>query len=222
MRALFVFDKALRLLHPVMPFISEELWQNLTERNGATLIRAKFPVSDPKFLKANIERDMGLFIRVIEAIRNIRGELNVPPSKQIGVHLYLHGSSKEKVTADAFAIQGMLSYVNRLCKAETTPHFVSDGERIEKPTQSASAVVDSTEIFVPLAGLIDLDAEQKRLEKEIARLQGLIDATERKLSNPSFVDKAPKEVVEKEREKVISVRANADKLKENLAAFLLP
>jgi len=211
-----VFDKALRLLHPVMPFISEELWQNLTDRNGAALIRAEFPVAEPKFIKPSIEQDMGLFIRVIEAIRNLRGELNVPPSKQIDVHLYLHGSSKDKVTANAFAIQGMLSYVNRLCRAETTPHFVGEGEIVEKPKQAASAIVDSTEIFVPLAGLIDLDAERKRLEKEIARLQGLVDATERKLSNSSFVDKAPKEVVEKEREKVISVRANVEKLKSNL------
>jgi valyl-tRNA synthetase len=77
-------------------------------------------------------------------------------------------------------------------------------------------VVDGTEIFIPLEGIIDLDAERKRLEKEIARLQGLVDGIERKLANPSFVDKAPEEVVEKEREKQKNITMNMEKLKTNL------
>jgi valyl-tRNA synthetase len=96
------------------------------------------------------------------------------------------------------------------------PTWAQDSVKFERPKASASAVVDGTEIFIPLAGIIDLDAERKRLEKEIARLQGLIDSIGNKLANNSFIERAPKDVIEKEREKQKYITMNMEKLKDSL------
>ena len=216
-RALWIFDQALRLMHPVMPFISEELWQNLSERKGQSLMRASFPVVSEHHINQTVEDELNFVIKVVEAVRNIRGELNVAPSKQIEVHMHLHGEFGEKLAVNANYIQGLLNYIDRLCRAKTVPTWASASEKFERPKASASAVVEGTEIYVPLVGIIDLDAERKRLEKEIARLQGLVDGIGKKLTNASFVDRAPKEVVEKEREKQKNITMNMEKLKTSLA-----
>ena len=216
-RALWIFDQALRLLHPVMPFISEELWQHLTDREGKSLMRAAFPSVNAHYINQIVEDELNFVIKVIEAVRNIRGELNVAPSKQIEVHIHLHGDFGEKLAVNANYIQGLLNYIDRLCRAKTIPTWARELEKFEPPKASASAVIDGTEIYVPLAGIIDLDAERKRLEKEIARLQGLIDTIGKKLTNASFVERAPKNVVEKEREKQRNITENMEKLKNNLA-----
>ncbi len=217
LRALWIYDQALRLLHPVMPFISEEVWQHLTDRRGASLMRASFPVIDHHYINQKIEDELNFVIKVIEAVRNIRGELNVAPSKHIEVHMHLQGEFGEKLTTDINAMQGLLNYIDRLCRAKTIPTWARETATFERPKASASAVVYETEIFIPLAGIIDLDAERKRLEKEIMRLNGLVESIERKLTNASFVAKAPKEVVEKEREKQKNITMNMEKLKANLA-----
>ena len=216
-RALWIFDQALRLMHPVMPFISEELWQNLSDRKGQSLVRAAFPNVNEHYINQTVEDELNFIIKVVEAVRNIRGELNVAPSKQIEVHMHLHGEFGEKLAVDVNYIQGLLNYIDRLCRAKTVPTWARESETYEPPKASASAVVDGTEIYVPLVGIIDLDAERKRLEKEIGRLQGLVDSIERKLSNASFVEKAPQEVVEKEREKQKNISMNIEKLKTSLA-----
>ena len=215
-RALWIYDQALRLLHPVMPFISEELWQHLTDRKGQSLVRAEFPVVYKRYINQTIEDELNFVIKVVEAVRNIRGELNVAPSKQIEVHMHLHGEVDEKFPESANNLQGLLSYIDRLCRAKTVTTWDGESKKFARPKASASAVVDGTEIFIPLEGIIDLDAERKRLEKEIARLQGLVDGIERKLTNASFVEKAPKDVVEKEREKQKNITMNMEKLKVNL------
>jgi valyl-tRNA synthetase len=215
-RALWIFDQALRLIHPVMPFISEELWQNLSERKGQSLMRAAFPHVNEKYINQTVEDELNFVIKVIEAVRNIRGELNVVPSKQIEVHMHLHGEFGEKLAVNPNEVQGLLNYIDRLCRARTVPTWARASEPFTPPKASASAVVDGTEIYVPLVGIIDLDAERKRLEKEIARLQGLIDGIGKKLTNASFVERAPKEVVEKEREKQRNMSENMAKLQANL------
>jgi len=220
LRALWVFDQALRLLHPVMPFISEELWQHLSDRKGHSLMRAPFPVVNGHYINQTIENELNFVIKVVEAVRNIRGELNVAPSKQIEVHMHLHGEFGEKLAIDVNYVQGLLNYIDRLCRAKTVPTWARESESFERPKASASAVVDGTEIYVPLVGIIDLDAERRRLEKEITRLQGLIDSIGKKLLNASFVDRAPKDVVEKEREKQRNISENMEKLKANLEQLI--
>ena len=218
-RALWIYDQAMRLLHPVMPFISEEIWQHLCDRKGISIVRASFPTVNENCINQKIENELNFVIKVIEAVRNIRGELNVAPSKQVEVHMYLQGELGEKAAENTSNFQGLLLYIDRLCRAKTNSIWPQEALKIERPKASASAVVDGTEIYVPLEGIIDLDAERKRLDKEITRLQGLIDGIERKLTNPSFVEKAPREVVEKEREKQRNISSNMEKLKTSLKSL---
>ncbi len=217
-RALWIFDQALRLLHPFMPFVTEELWQHLTPRNGESLMKAAFPVANLKYINQLIEERMSFVFNVIEAVRNIRGEIGIPPSQQIEVHLHLQGEIAERIAIQANYVQGLLNYIDRLCKARTIPSWPSADRT--KPKPAASAVVQGIEIYVPLEGILDFEAERKRLEKEIVRLENLLSSIEQKLSNPNFVEKAPQSVVHKEREKRDSILQNLEKLKTNFAGLM--
>lgn len=204
-RALWIFDRALRLLHPIMPFVTEELWQHLTERDGASLMVAEFPAVEDRWIDQKTEDEMAFVQDVINAIRNIRGENNIAPSKEIKVQVR-HASESSAATLNRYE-----KYLNKLGRVSAIETLSTP----ENPRLASSAVVGGSEIFVPLEGLIDLEAERGRLEKEIARLQQVIEATGRKLSNPSFVERAPKDVVDKEREKLTSFQATVEKLKAN-------
>lgn len=206
-RALWVFDQALRLLHPFMPFITEELWQHLDDRRGASLVRAAFPVADGSRIDPRAEQDMAFVQNVISALRNIRGENNIPPSRQVGVQVI---AAKDGETA----LLGTYSrYLEKLANVSSFTEITAS----QKPRLAASALVGSLEILVPLEGIVDLSAERNRLEKEIQRVQKMLEGIEQKLGNDQFTGRAPKEVVEREREKQAAFRANLEKLKANLA-----
>ncbi len=205
-RALWVFDRALRLLHPVMPFVTEELWQHLTDRKGLSLIRADFPTVDEQWIDGRTEEDMAFVQNVISAVRNIRGENNIAPSKEVAVLV-------RSETPESLAVFATYEkYLKKLARVSSIGTIDSG----VKPQLASSAVVQGTEIFVPLEGLIDLGAERARLEKEIARLESAVEGIRKKLGNPQFVDRAPQEVVQKEREKMESFHSNIDKLRLNL------
>jgi len=206
-RAIGVFDHALRLLHPFMPFVTEELWQHIDQREaGQSIMVAPFPVHDDKWIEKKTESEMTFVQDVINSIRNVRGELSVPPSKEIQLIINFSDEAKEAV------IQKYQNYFQRLARV-TKIERLKNGQ---KPKQAASAVVDGGEVFVPLEGLIDLSAERERIQKELTRVQGMVESIEKKLGNESFVGKAPKEVVDKEREKLENFRANMEKLQKNL------
>ncbi|MBI3193385.1 MAG: valine--tRNA ligase, partial [Ignavibacteriae bacterium] len=206
-RAIGVFDSALRLLHPFMPFITEELWQHLEERGEKeSIMVAEYPVHEAGLIDEQVEKEMSFVQNAILSIRNIRGELSVPPSKEIQLIIKFAETSKEEI------IKKYSSYFQRLARVTSIEQW-NDGS---KPKQAASAVVEGGELFIPLEGLIDLDAERDRIQKEITRLQGLCESTEKKLSNESFVGRAPKDIVDKEREKLESFRQNLEKLRKNL------
>ncbi|HAL55314.1 MAG TPA: valine--tRNA ligase, partial [Bacteroidetes bacterium] len=205
-RALWIFDQGLRLLHPIMPFVTEELWQHLSDRDGACIMRAQFPKVDEWWVNQKTENEMAFVQNVINALRNIRGENNIAPSKEISVKVRSIDSGSEAI----FETYG--KYLKKLARVAGIEFLTT----AEKPRLASSAIVDGTEIFVPLEGIIDMEAERARLEKEITRLQQSLEAIERKLGNASFVERAPKEVVEREREKQASVRTTIEKLKENL------
>jgi valyl-tRNA synthetase len=206
-RAIFIYEQALKLLHPFMPFVTEEIWQSLAERkDGESIMTSPFPVADEKWIDRETEAD-GLFMQnVVNAVRTIRGELDVPPSKEINIILNFHSTEKEK------HLQKYESYLKRLTKTKDVT-LLRDSQ---KPRHSASAVVDNVEIFIPLEGLINLDTERERIQKEIDRVRGLYSSTEKKLSNESFVSKAPKEVVDHERNKLDSFKITLEKLEKNL------
>ena len=201
-RALWVFDQALRLLHPVMPFVTEELWQHLTDRKGQSLVRAAFPVADERAINATVEEELSFVMRVIEAVRTIRGELNVAPSKQIETVLVLNGEIGTLYENEPEYLKALMSYMDRLGRSTVQPVWQRGAETVRQPKHSASAVVSGQQVYVPLEGLIDIGAERARLQKEIDRVRKLLEGTQRKLENESFISKAPKDVVDNERAKL--------------------
>jgi valyl-tRNA synthetase len=207
-RALDVFDAALRLLHPVMPFITEELWQTIRMRDAsATIMREQIPTPDPSMADRNVERHMAFVQNVIEAVRQIRSEMSIPPSREISVIMRISGAHPEP------EVRKFEGYFKRLARV-TSLSFISGTGR---PGVAAGAVVDGEEFFVPLTGLIDVDVEKRRLQKEIDRITGVLSGIRSKLGNPAFTERAPEEIVAREREKQASFETNLAKLSRNLA-----
>jgi valyl-tRNA synthetase len=201
-RALSIFENMLKMVHPFMPFVTEEIYQLMRERKeGESISTSEFSKVNKDLINPQADRDMETVKNIVTALRNIRGELNVPPSKKINVLLK---SNKVK--------DRQIDYIKKLAKVED----LKSGENITKPKASASALVKSSEIYVPLEGLIDLDVERQRLQKEITRLEGSLAGIEKKLSNEKFVNGAPADVVEKERAKQRDWQENLGKLKEIL------
>jgi len=201
-RALSIFENMLKMVHPFMPFVTEEIYQLMQARkSGESISTSEFPKVKKELINPQADKDMELVENIVTAIRNIRGEMNIPPSRKINVLLK---SSEVK--------ERQIDYIKKLAKVEK----LEAGENITKPKASASAIVKSSEIYVPLEGLIDLDVERQRLQKEITRLEGSLSGIEKKLSNEKFVNGAPAEVVEKERTKQRDWQENLRKLKEIL------
>jgi valyl-tRNA synthetase len=201
-RALSIFENMLKMVHPFKPFVTEEIWQLIKERNaGESISTSEFPKVKNELINPQADKEMETVVDILTAIRNIRGEMNIPPSKKINVLLKTNEVSERQI-----------DYIKKLAKVED----LKANDNITKPKASASAIVKSSEIYVPLEGLIDLDIERQRLKKEIARLEGSLAGIEKKLSNEKFVSGAPAEVVEKERTKQRDWQENLRKLKEIL------
>src|SRR5690554_1842266 len=204
-RALINFENLLKIVHPFMPFITEELWQLINEdKTSVSISVSPYPEFEESKINSSTEKEMEYVQDVITALRNIRGEMNIPPSKQINAFI------KSSQVAEH-----QLDYIKKLARVEE----IRISNDITKPKASASAVVKETEIYVPLEGLIDLDVERNRLQKEIARLEKSLEGIEKKLSNEKFVKNAAPEVVEKERMKKIDCELNLKKLKEIIAVL---
>ncbi len=198
-RAISLYEEMLKLVHPFMPFITEEIWQLLDERkNGESISVSDFPKYNEKLIDKNAEKEIAFVQDVVTAIRNIRGEMNLPPSKLINVFL-----KTDKITEEQSC------YIKNLAKIGE----LKVDAQLSKPKASASAVVKGCDIFIPLEGLIDLNVERARIEKEIARISTLLDAANKKLSNEGFVAKAPVDVVEREKTKMNDWEKALEKLK---------
>jgi valyl-tRNA synthetase len=209
-RAMDVFDATLRLLHPVMPFVTEELWQNIRLREtGGSIMRARFATIQEQLIDEQVEKEMTFVQNAIEAVRTIRGEMGISPAKEVPLVL--------KVTGGISAAEFQLfeGYVKRLARISTITYI----DRETKPRFSATAVVEGEELFVPLEGLIDIDVERERLRKEIDRIDGMVRSIAAKIANPNFVQRAPADVVEKERNKLENFKETAGKLRKNYEAL---
>jgi valyl-tRNA synthetase len=201
-RALSIFENLLKMVHPFMPFVTEEIYQLMKERReGESISTSEFPKVKKELINPQADSEMETVVDIVTAIRNIRGEMNIPPSKKITVMLKSNEVSERQI-----------DYIKKLARVEE----LKAGESITKPKASASAIVKSSEIYIPLEGLIDLDVERQRLQKEITRLEGSLAGIEKKLSNEKFINGAPAEVVEKERTKQRDWQENLRKLKEIL------
>ena len=203
-----VLEGTLRLLHPMMPFISEELWQQFPHR-GEALIAAPWPEPDGGRLDDASEREMATVQEVVGAVRNIRGMMRVPPGRRADALLKVGSEGSRRV------LESVRDYICDLARLEG----IRIGMDLVRPPASASAVLTDVEIYVPLKGLIDLDVERQRLGKEIGRLEKALSGLEKKLANKGFLKNAPPEIVENERGRREEYRATLEKLKENRAAL---
>ncbi|MBU2444323.1 MAG: valine--tRNA ligase [Bacteroidetes bacterium] len=206
-RAIRVYENILKLLHPIMPYITEEIWQALADRQeGESIMISTFPAADHSLIKPFVDGEMDFLQNIITSVRNIRGEMNVPPSKTCDVVIKTENRKFEEI------IKNYSQYISRLARVEN----ISVGKDVVKPKHSSSAVMRGVEIFVPLEGLIDIEVERERLKKEAERLQRLLDGVNKKLSNESFTSRAPKEVIEKEKEKQHNFSTSLEKIKHSL------
>ncbi|WP_153732693.1 valine--tRNA ligase [Sporosarcina obsidiansis] len=186
----YVLDNTMRLLHPLMPFITEEIWQNLPHE-GESITVAKWPVVDAALSDASRATHMKLLMDIIHAVRNIRAEVNTPMSRKVDLYI----SAKDEATVAV--LEANRQYIERFCNPET----LTIGVQVNAPGKTMSAVVTGAELFLPLEGLIDIDEEIARLTKELAKWEGEVKRVQGKLSNERFTAKAPAAVVEEERAK---------------------
>ncbi len=194
----------LRLLHPFMPFITEEIYQKLPGIQGSIMV-APYPEAIEALLNPAAEAELCLLMDTITAIRNLRGEMNVPPATQVDVFLQ---SADAQVSA---ALQRHAQSLTQLAKVKELAFNAASGP----PAAAAKAVVDAVEIFLPLAGIIDFSEEERRLNKEIDKLSQDLSGAARKLTNEDFLAKAPAEVVAKEKDKVQGWTEKLTKLKNH-------
>lgn len=183
-------DQILRLLHPIMPFVTEEIWEHIPHQ-GNSLVVAEYPVVRPEFDDETASKGMEVLKELIRAVRNIRSEVNTPLSKPITL---LIKTNDAKI--DQFLVENT-SYIERFCN----PEELTISSEITAPDLAMSAVLTGAEIFLPLAGLINIEEEIKRLEKELEKWTSEVKRVQGKLSNERFVSNAPEEVVEAERAK---------------------
>jgi valyl-tRNA synthetase len=201
-----VLEAVLRLAHPVIPFITEELWQRvapLAGKTGASIVVAPYPKADPAKVDEDAEAFVARDMARVNAARNLRGEMNLSPGQR--VVLYVAGDPVELREASLTAASTMsLARLSELKLVEELPH-----------TDALVAVVGATRLMLDVP--IDVAAEVARLEKELARLKGEIAKAEAKLANPSFVERAPVAVVAQERERLAGFRATLEKVLAQLA-----
>ena len=186
----YVLDQTLRLLHPIMPFVTEEIWAKIPH-TGESLVVADYPMVHPEYDDKTAAKGMEVLKELIRSVRNIRAEVNTPLSKPITL---LIKTNDQKI--DEFLIENT-SYIERFCNPEELV-IASD---ITAPDLAMSAVLTGAEIYLPLAGLINIEEEIKRLEKELAKWNGEVKRVQGKLANERFVAIAPENVVAEERAK---------------------
>ena len=203
--SVFVIREILKLLHPYCPFITEELWQQFKLKNENMIILEDWPFFNSKLIDSNIEKEIQLLMDVITSIRNIRSSLNISPGKE--VHLIVNGKASL-----CSVINKHENYLKRLAKTEN----IKTGENQAKPPKSATAIIKGLEIFIPLEGLIDINKEIERLQKQIEDITGRLGAVNKKLDNNNFIKRAPIKVIDHERKKQKNYKYDLKKLKENL------
>lgn len=212
---LYVLENTLRLLHPFMPYVTEEIWQKLISKEASSQetknmqLRKSIAVADfPKLLPRDEESEaaMTLIMETVTGIRTIRGELNLSPSLELRVFIRTLSESAGEV------LKANIIYLKKLARAD----IIEIGNQVVKPKGSSVAVRDNVEIYVPLEGLLDVDLEIERLKKESAKVDESIAFLDRKLNNADFLKRAPADIVQKEKEKYEDCLRKKDRIRENM------
>ena len=184
-----VLITGLKLLHPAMPFITEEIFTHLSEEE--TITTSAWPIFDEALANKEAENDMAFVIEAIKGLRNVRAEMNVPPSRKAKVICYIAEDAKKAFNAGS-------AYIEKLASASEV-EFIADKNNV--PANAVSLVIKGGELFMPLLDLVDKEKELDRLNKELKKLEGEIDRIDKKLGNQGFVAKAPEAVIDAEKEK---------------------
>ncbi len=209
-----VLEGILRLAHPIIPFITEEIWQRvapLLEKNGDTIMLQPYPKPDQEWLDLDAVEDADWVKEFINGVRKIRSGMNIPPSKPLPV--LLQNSSAE----DQTRLANNRDFLMTLAKLASVT-VLKDGDEVP---DSATALIGETKLLIPMAGLIDKAAEEARLTKEREKITKEISKSEAKLANPNYVEKAPSEVVAKEQQRLAEMRVSQEKLQEQLERIKL-
>lgn len=207
-----VMQAGMRLLHPIMPFISEEIWQSVKEQfpmEDEALIIAKYPVADEALIDKDIADEMRFVQESITAIRNLRKQLNLSPALGVKIYVRTAEDAQNKLFED------YAGYFMRLAKVEE----IHSGKDTVKPKPAVSAVVRNIEIFIPLAGLIDPEIEKARLMKQLEKHEKELMSVQKKLNNPNFLENAKPEVVAKEREREEENKTKVELVRAQIADF---
>lgn len=208
---IWILDQILRLMHPIMPFVTEKLWLSMPHE-GKSISVASYPVAHAEFENNEADNQMNFMIEVIKAVRNIRMEVNAPMSSSIDILIQLDKAADKKILDDNS------EYVQNFLH----PKKLEVSTEIAAPKLAKTAVIPGAQIFVPLADIVDLDEELAKMEKEAKRLEGEVMRASKKLSNERFVKNAPEAVIAKEKEKqadyesqLEAVKARMQELKES-------
>ncbi len=205
-----VLETSLRLLHPFMPFVTEELWQRLKQALGGegwerALIVAKYPEPDERFFDSEAERQMAFLMELVRRVRAIRADLGIPTAK---VDIVL-ASDEERIPQLISENLWWLQFVGRINEVR----FIRFGETVP---QAVSELLDSAEVFVPLTGVVDIGKVKERWQKRLGELTKEVERVKARLSNPQFVERAPTEVVEAERQRLADLQTQMSTLQRRL------
>lgn len=203
-----VLETILRLLHPLIPFITEEIWQKLapmTGKSGATIMLQRYPIVHPELIDPAVEEEVKWVKEVTLAIRNIRGERNIAPGKKLSVFVH-HGSEQDKAN-----IKKYRKSLIHLAKLEHL-HWLKE----EKPVMPAVALVGELEILVSMEGAVDQTAAKERLMREMAKIEKSLQHAQSRLNNPEFIAKAPEALITKEKETSQQLTVSIQQLQEKL------
>ncbi len=184
-----LLDQILLLLHPIMPFVTEEIWQLMGDDRASIMVQ-RYPAAQPAWLDDEAEKQMEFLMGVVRAVRNLRAEMNCPPGKEVKV--IFHGPEE-----DLALLRSQEPYLRLLARVSAAEYSTAG----ERPKGAATAVIGATEIYLPIGDLINLDEERARLTKEIRKFEEEFSRVQKKLANDNFISKAKEEVVQKEREK---------------------
>jgi valyl-tRNA synthetase len=209
-RAINIFENVLKLLHPIMPFITEELWQSINDREeGESITISDFPVLNKKLIAEDIENEVSTMQQLVTAIRNLRAELNLKPSVKCDVLIKCEKDSERRMIDD------ISQYVKILAKTDKLETALPADLEKRKKFKSITSVVNNLQVYVKIEGLVDIEQEKKRLNKEIERTEAYLKSLDKKLENENFVKKASKDIVENEKRKQEDFRSKLEKLKEH-------
>ena len=206
---IFVLEICLRLLHPLMPFITEEIWQSiapLAGKKGASLMIQAYPKPDADKKDPCAEENLAWLKAIVNTLRTLRSEMNIAPGKKIPL-LFYKGNAKDRENSQLF-----LNEIINLAKI-TSLKWINEEEKI---ATSAMALVGNLELLIPMEGLIDTKAEIQRLEKEILKIEKEIERAQSKLANAAFVKKAPADIIAQERQRLSDFTATHTKLQQQL------